>query len=100
MNGTVGFFQELLGASSQDEGGGLGSSALCKHVVSLGAHLDFLELPTGAQDGFIDIVHSRLNSCSRGLLNALDVVVGNTASTEHPAVGEVLRSQVSDGQAR
>ena len=97
MNGTIGFFQELLSTSSQDESGGLGSSTLCKHIISLGTHLNFFKLSTSTQDRSIDIIDSGLNSGSCGLLNTLDVVISNTASTEDSTVGEILSGQVSNG---
>ena len=99
MNGAVRLLQELLGAAAENEGRGLGGRALGEHVVSLGAHLHLLELTAGAQHALVNVVHRGLDLCASGLLNALDVVIGNAAGTEHSAVGEVLSGQIANWKA-
>ena len=100
MNRTIGFFQELFSTSSQDKGGSLGSGAFRKHIITLGTHLNLLKLTTSTQNRSINIIYSGLNSGSSCLLDSLDIVISNTAGTEHATVSKVLSSQIADRQAR
>ena len=100
VNRSFRFCQKLFRSSSQQEGGRGRSLTLLEHVISLASHLHLLEHTTCAQHVLLDAVYRRLDLGARGLLDALDVVVGDSTCTEHTAIGEVLRGEVADGETR
>ena len=99
MNRSLRLCQELLSPSSQQEGGRGRRLTLLEHVISLTAHLHLLKYTARAQHILLNAVYCGLDLGACRLLDSLDVVIGNTASTENTTVGEVLSSEIADRKA-
>mmetsp|Transcript_46084 Transcript_46084/g.117009 ORF Transcript_46084/g.117009 Transcript_46084/m.117009 type:complete len:295 (-) Transcript_46084:932-1816(-) len=94
---ALGLVDELLRATSDEDGGGLGLGAAREKVDALGADLLLLELPAGAEHRGRDALHRRLHVPSHGPAGALQVRDLHSAGAENIAVGEVLCGEVADG---
>mmetsp|Transcript_12529 Transcript_12529/g.33537 ORF Transcript_12529/g.33537 Transcript_12529/m.33537 type:complete len:377 (+) Transcript_12529:444-1574(+) len=91
---------ELLGAAAQDDRVGERAAAPREEVEALPAHLLLLEEVACAQHVVGQPVARGLHCSPARGSDTLHVVLGHAPSAEDVAVGEVLRGQVADGQAR
>ena len=93
-----GFLDELFGTTSKDDGSGFGVGAVFEKIVPFSSDLLFVELSAGSEDIGGQFVDGGLENGSGGLRDSLDILVGDSTSTENASVGEPLGSQVTNGE--
>jgi hypothetical protein len=98
VDGSLGFLNELIGSSSDDDSAGFGIGASGEEIEAFGADLNFLELAADSEGILADVVAGVVEYGSSGFGDAFQVVIGDTAGAENISVSEVLGGQISDGQ--
>ena len=91
---------ELLGASSQHQRARLAPGAPAEEVEPLVANLLLLENLARAHLVGGEVIHRGLDPGSGGLGHAQEILLGDAAGAEDPAVGKVLRREVTDRESR
>ena len=89
---------ELLGATTEHQGAGLGLGAVLEEVEALTADLPLVEAAACAEVLRADVGAGALDCGAGGLDYALHVVGGDTAGAEDVAVGEELCGEIADGE--
>ena len=90
---------ELLGASSQHQRARLAPGAPAEEVEPLVANLLLLENLARAHLVGGEVIHRGLDPGSGGLGHAQEILLGDAAGAEDPAVGKVLRREVTDRES-
>lgn len=95
METPLNFRDELLRASTEDEGARLGRRAAFEEVESLAADLTLFELFARAEVLRLDVGAGRGDAAARRLDNAFEIIGRDAAGTEDVAVREIPDSNVN-----
>merc|ERR1740137_95002 len=98
MERSLCLLHKLLGSSSKDDRARLRFWTAIEVVKSLSSNLLLLEGFARSQCSIIQIMNSRLNSSSTRFQCAVQILLWNSAGTEHVSVSKVLSGYVSNRQ--
>ena len=100
IEGTCSLLNILRGATSDDDGHGLGAGALSEHIVALISELNLFEFSADTENSlstlFIKTVNCSLQDGASGLAHALEIIFSNTAGAENVSVSEILCGKITD----
>lgn len=88
VQGALDLGDELVGTTTEDESAGLCCRAALEEVETLATDLAFFEDITGSEVSGLNVGAGGLDRCACCLADTLEVVRGNTASTEDVAVSK------------
>lgn len=89
VQGALNLSDELVGTTTEDESARLCCWAALEEVEALATDLAFFEDFAGSEVGGLNVGAGGLDGCACCLADTLEVVRGNTASTEDVTVGKV-----------
>ena len=100
IEGTCSLLDILRGATSDDDGHGLGAGALSEHIVALISELNLFEFSADTENSlstfFTETVNSSLQDGASGLAHTLEIIFSNTAGAENVSVSEILSGKITD----
>ena len=100
IEGTCSLLDILSGATSDDDGHGLGACALSEHIVALISELNLFEFSADTENSlstfFFETINSSLQDSASGLAHTLEIIFSNTAGAENVSVSEILSGKITD----
>mmetsp|Transcript_40917 Transcript_40917/g.65780 ORF Transcript_40917/g.65780 Transcript_40917/m.65780 type:complete len:309 (+) Transcript_40917:423-1349(+) len=100
MQGSFSFSNKLLCSTSKNDCGCLRFWAASEHIETFTSNLPLFEPSTPSENFFVQIVQRSLDDTPCRLGNSVKILVGNSARTEYPSVGEKLGGQVPNWKFR
>merc|ERR1711937_589616 len=98
MEGSLSFLDELLGATTHDNGAGFGLRATSEEVIPFATHLPFFKLRARTKHVGLHAVDRRLDGAAACHHRTLQVRGVDAPGAENVPVRKPLRGYVADGK--